>query len=98
MYELAYHDNNDPDGDTDDDIDVSIDLFGEDGPAALEVVVLVVGFRVRLTTLLQQKIFKNILSTPGDTPAETKNIYKKFLRNLFLRTCKKFKYLIPLTK
>jgi hypothetical protein len=53
MYELAYHDNNDPDGDTDDDIDVSIDLFGEDGPAALEVVVLVVGFRVRLTTLLQ---------------------------------------------
>ena len=55
MYELAYHDNNDPDGDTDDDIDVSIDLFGEDGPAALEVVVLVVGFRVRLTTLLQQQ-------------------------------------------
>ncbi len=55
IYELAYHENNDPDGDTDDDIDVSIDLFGEDGPAALEVVVFVVGFRVRLTTLLQQQ-------------------------------------------
>jgi len=51
----THHEYDDPNGDTDDDVDVGVDLLHEDGPAAAEVILGAARFATHPPALLTHR-------------------------------------------